>query len=110
MKPQDVTNTPGEHAIFMVFGLRGTKDAPTKIKDLCADFSAVARSMRTRLPAAAISCIMGFGADSHMHTARILRLSEDLPIIIEIVDTLVRGGPACAGTTMAARNRAWSSP
>jgi hypothetical protein len=30
---------------------------------------------------------MGFGADSRMHTAKILRLSEDLPIIIEIVDT-----------------------
>ncbi len=31
--------------------------------------------------------IMGFGAKSHLHTAKILRLSEDLPIIIEIVDT-----------------------
>ncbi|MEN6457602.1 MAG: DUF190 domain-containing protein [Thermoguttaceae bacterium] len=31
--------------------------------------------------------IMGYGADSHMHTAKILRLSEDLPIIVEIVDT-----------------------
>ena len=31
--------------------------------------------------------IMGFGADSRMHTAKILRLSEDLPITIEIVDT-----------------------
>ncbi len=30
--------------------------------------------------------IMGFGADSRLHTAKILRLSEDLPIIIEIVD------------------------
>ncbi len=30
--------------------------------------------------------VMGFGADSRMHTAKILRLSEDLPIIIEIVD------------------------
>ncbi len=30
--------------------------------------------------------IMGFGADSRMHTAKILRLSEDLPIIVEIVD------------------------
>src|SRR5664280_1358279 len=29
---------------------------------------------------------LGFGADSRMHTAKILRLSEDLPIIIEIVD------------------------
>jgi len=31
--------------------------------------------------------IMGFGADSRMHTAKLLRLSEDLPIIIELVDT-----------------------
>lgn len=31
--------------------------------------------------------IMGFGAKSCLHTAKILRLSEDLPIIIEIVDT-----------------------
>ena len=30
--------------------------------------------------------LMGFGADSRIHTAKILRLSEDLPIIIEIVD------------------------
>ncbi|MDQ7774109.1 MAG: DUF190 domain-containing protein [Elusimicrobiales bacterium] len=30
--------------------------------------------------------IMGFGADSRMHTAKLLELSEDLPVIIEIVD------------------------
>ena len=30
--------------------------------------------------------IMGFGAASHLHTAKILRLSEDMPMIIEIVD------------------------
>jgi PII-like signaling protein len=30
---------------------------------------------------------MGFGAHSRVHTAKILRLSEDLPMIIEIVDT-----------------------
>ncbi len=29
---------------------------------------------------------MGFGAHSRMHTAKILRLSKDLPIVIEIVD------------------------
>jgi PII-like signaling protein len=31
--------------------------------------------------------IEGFGADSRLHTARILRLSEDLPVVIEIVDS-----------------------
>jgi uncharacterized protein len=30
--------------------------------------------------------IEGYGAGSRIHTARILRLSEDLPIVIEIVD------------------------
>ncbi|MFL6584749.1 MAG: DUF190 domain-containing protein [Chthoniobacterales bacterium] len=30
---------------------------------------------------------MGFGAASRIHTARILRLSLDLPIVIEIVDS-----------------------
>ena len=29
---------------------------------------------------------MGFGAHSRLHAAKILRLSEDLPVIIEIVD------------------------
>ena len=29
----------------------------------------------------------GFGANSRVHTAKILRLSSDLPIVIEIVDT-----------------------
>ena len=28
----------------------------------------------------------GFGASSHIHTTRILRLSEDLPVVIVIVD------------------------
>jgi len=29
---------------------------------------------------------MGFGANSRLHTAKILRLSEDLPMVVEIVD------------------------
>jgi PII-like signaling protein len=31
--------------------------------------------------------ILGFGGTSRVHTAKILRLSEDLPLVIEIVDT-----------------------
>jgi len=30
--------------------------------------------------------IMGFGASSRIHTTKLLRLSEDLPLVIEIVD------------------------
>jgi PII-like signaling protein len=29
---------------------------------------------------------MGFGAHSRLHSARVLRISEDLPLVIEIVD------------------------
>src|ERR1041384_6480553 len=29
---------------------------------------------------------MGFGHSSHLHTTKILRLSQDLPIVIEIID------------------------
>jgi PII-like signaling protein len=34
--------------------------------------------------------IEGFGAKAHIHTTRILRLSEDLPVLIEIVDEETR--------------------
>jgi PII-like signaling protein len=30
---------------------------------------------------------VGFGHSSHIHTAKILRLSQDLPIVVEIVDS-----------------------
>lgn len=31
--------------------------------------------------------LMGFGRSSRLHTAKLLRLSEDLPIVVEIADT-----------------------
>ena len=31
--------------------------------------------------------IEGFGAKQHLHSTRILRLSEDLPVLIEVVDS-----------------------
>lgn len=37
--------------------------------------------------ATALKGFMGFGCKSHLHTAKLLRLSEDLPIIVEIVDS-----------------------
>lgn len=37
--------------------------------------------------ATVIRGIEGFGASSRIHTARILRFSEDLPLVIEIVDS-----------------------
>jgi len=37
--------------------------------------------------ATAIKGFMGFGLKHHMHTSKFLRLSDNLPIIIEIIDT-----------------------
>jgi hypothetical protein len=36
--------------------------------------------------ATAIRGFLGFGANSRIHTAKVLRLSEDLPVVVEIVD------------------------
>ncbi len=34
--------------------------------------------------------IEGFGANARLHTTRLLRLSEDLPILVEVVDEEAR--------------------
>lgn len=34
--------------------------------------------------------LMGFGVHSRLHTAKVLRISEDLPIVVEIVDKAER--------------------
>jgi uncharacterized protein len=34
--------------------------------------------------------LMGFGANSRIHTASIMRLSEDLPVVIQIIDAPAR--------------------
>jgi len=35
----------------------------------------------------ALKGFSGFGCKSHLHTAKLLRLSDDLPIVVEIVDS-----------------------
>jgi hypothetical protein len=52
-------------------------------------YEAIVRRVRDEGLAGAtvVRGIEGFGASSHLHTARILRLSEDLPLVVEIVDT-----------------------
>jgi len=51
-------------------------------------YEAIVQEARKRGMAGAtvIHGVMGFGKASRIHTAKILRLSEDLPVIIEIVD------------------------
>ena len=52
-------------------------------------FEAIVQLARKRGLAGAtvLRGLEGYGAHSRVHTAKILRLSEDLPMVIEIVDT-----------------------
>jgi PII-like signaling protein len=52
-------------------------------------YEEIVRAARERHMAGAtvLRGMEGFGRSSHLHTTRILRLSEDLPLVIEIVDT-----------------------
>jgi PII-like signaling protein len=51
-------------------------------------YEAIVRAAREQglAGATALRGIEGFGASSRIHTVKILRLSEDLPIVVEIVD------------------------
>lgn len=62
--PQDVTEGQGENAIFIVYALKQSPDTIEKAKDVCANFSAMIRSMRNRFPDMQFSCTIGFGADA----------------------------------------------
>jgi PII-like signaling protein len=57
-------------------------------------YEAIVRKVREMGLAGAtvIRGVEGFGANSRIHTAKILRLSEDLPVLIEIVDKEERIG------------------
>lgn len=49
----------------------------------------VLRAREAKLAGATVTRgIMGFGANSIIHTSKLLTISEDLPLIIEIVDEL----------------------
>lgn len=51
-------------------------------------YEAIVQKARNRGLAGAtvIRGFLGFGANSLIHTSKVLRLSEDLPIVVEIVD------------------------
>lgn len=52
-------------------------------------YQAIVERLRERGMAGAtvLRGIEGFGAHARLHTTRLLRLSEDLPVLIELVDT-----------------------
>ncbi len=55
-------------------------------------FQAIVETLRREGIAGAtvLRGIEGFGAHSRIHTARVLRLSEDLPLVIDVVDSVER--------------------
>ncbi len=58
-------------------------------------FEVIVREARAMgLPGATVlRGVEGFGARSVVHSSRLLRLSEDLPVVIEVVDLPQRIGP-----------------
>jgi PII-like signaling protein len=82
--PEERMKLQGEGKLLRIF--IGESDKA----DHHALFSMIVKSAKERGLAGAtvLRGVEGFGANSRsIHTARILRLSEDLPILIEIVDT-----------------------
>jgi uncharacterized protein len=58
-----------------------------KVKSLTLYESIVLKAKELDIAGATVvRGIMGYGADKKMHTSKILDLSENLPIIIEIID------------------------
>ncbi len=61
---QPVTDHPGENVIFIVYKLLDTPDTADKVKDVCANFTGMIRSMQNRFQESQFSAVMGFGADA----------------------------------------------
>lgn len=76
-------NTPTEGVLLRVFV--GESDT-LRGKALYEHIVLKARDLNMA-GATVLRGIMGYGAHSRIHTAKLLRLSEDLPVVIEIVDT-----------------------
>lgn len=61
---QEVTDKPGENALFIVYTLKNEKNTNEIVKDLCANLRAITRSMKNRYPNLEISAVMGFGSNA----------------------------------------------
>ena len=73
----------GEQILMRIFVGEQSKHGHTSLH------SAVIEMLRKEKMAGAtvLRGIAGFGAQSHMHSAHLLALSQDLPVVIECVDT-----------------------
>jgi PII-like signaling protein len=73
---------PSEACLLRVFIGESDKKDGTPL------YEVIVREARARGLAGATATrgFLGFGANSRIHTAKVLRLSEDLPVVVEIVD------------------------
>ena len=62
--PQDVVGRAGKTAIFIVYKLLTKSETSERIKDVCANFSAMIRSIQNRFPDGGFSAVIGFGANA----------------------------------------------
>lgn len=73
----------GEAKLLRIFVGESDKDGGTPVYE-----KIVLEARKEGLAGATVTKgIMGFGGSSRLHTAKILRLSEDMPLVIEIVDS-----------------------
>ena len=78
----DVPQLPTDATLLRIFIGEGDKIDGKPL------YEAIVRQARRSSLAGAtvLRGVLGFGANSRIHTSKILRLSEDLPMVIEIVD------------------------
>lgn len=83
-----MTKFEGERTLMRIFIGESDRvgDGPQKGKPLHEALLALFRE-RGFAGATVMRGIAGFGASAKVHTGKILRLSLDLPIIVEVVDT-----------------------
>src|SRR5262249_39685004 len=75
-----------ERGLLRIFVGEGDKYGPVPLYE-----AIVLKARESGLAGATVlRGVMGFGRHSVMHTAKILRLSEDLPMVVEIVDSMER--------------------
>lgn len=76
-------NLPSEALLLRVFIGESDKVAGKPLHEVIVE-----RARESGIAGATVTRgFMGFGANSRIHTSKVLRLSEDLPIVVEIVDS-----------------------
>ena len=75
-------NLPAEAELLRIFVGESDKHAGRPLYEVIVEEA----RRRGMAGATVLRGTLGFGAHSRIHTAKILRLSEDLPMVIEIVD------------------------